>query len=75
MRFTPTVDPARCGADRLLVWVMDDNGGTFYGIPRSGASASRCRSTYWSAFASAASISAATSAAPAIPRGSLPFGQ
>jgi hypothetical protein len=30
---------------------------------------------YWSAFASIASIAAATSAAPATPRGSLPFGQ
>ena len=32
-------------------------------------------SRYWSAFASTASIATATSAAPATPRGSLPFGQ
>ena len=42
------------------------------GALRLSARAAGC---YWSAFASAASIAAATSAAPATPRGSLPFGQ
>lgn len=33
MWFSPTVDPASVGADRLPVWVMADGGTTFYGIP------------------------------------------
>jgi hypothetical protein len=43
--------------------------------PGSGALLPNDRRNYWSAFASAASIAAATSAAPATPRGSLPLGQ
>lgn len=35
----------------------------------------RAVATYWSSFASTASIAAATSAAPTTPRGSFPFGQ
>ena len=31
--FSPTVDPASIGADRLPVWVMMDGGTAFYGIP------------------------------------------
>jgi sarcosine oxidase len=31
--FSPTVEPARVGADRLPVWVMMDAGTAFYGIP------------------------------------------
>ena len=42
---------------------------------RAGRADRRPAPGYWSAFASMASIAAATSAAPATPRGSLPFGQ
>ncbi len=31
--FSPTVDPASVGADRLPVWVMMDGGAAFYGKP------------------------------------------
>jgi sarcosine oxidase len=31
--FRPTVEPASVGADRMPVWVLDDGGTQFYGIP------------------------------------------
>jgi sarcosine oxidase len=33
MWFTPTVEPASVGADRLPVWVMMEEGTAFYGVP------------------------------------------
>ena len=33
MWFTPTVDPATVGADRLPIWVVIEDGTAYYGIP------------------------------------------
>jgi sarcosine oxidase len=35
MWFTPTVEPASVGADRLPVWVMMEEGTAFYGVPHN----------------------------------------
>ena len=59
------------GALRLIA----DAGSAGHSRGGCGDSSRRPRAGYWSAFSSMASISAATSAAPTTPRGSLPFGQ
>lgn len=66
-----TAPPPR--TTRVGRWGQVRKGGA--GDGPGGAALRDAAATYWSALASTASIAAATSAAPATPRGSLPFGQ
>ena len=48
--FTPTVDPASVGADRLPVWVLTDGGTTFYGIPHDPELGLKVSIHHWGTF-------------------------
>ncbi len=48
--FTPTVDPASVGADRLPVWVMEDGGTTFYGLPHDPELGLKVSIHHWGTF-------------------------
>jgi sarcosine oxidase len=48
--FTPTVDPASVGADRLPIWVMMDEGTAFYGIPHDPDLGLKVSIHHWGTF-------------------------
>jgi sarcosine oxidase len=48
--FTPTVDPAAVGADRLPVWVMEDGGRAWYGIPHDPELGLKVSIHHWGTF-------------------------
>ena len=48
--FTPTVEPASVGADRLPVWVMADGGAAFYGIPHDPELGLKVSIHHWGTF-------------------------
>jgi sarcosine oxidase len=50
MWFTPLVDPAAVGADRLPVWVLTDGDATFYGIAFEPALGLKVSIHHWGTF-------------------------
>jgi sarcosine oxidase len=50
MWFRPTVDPGAVGADRLPIWVLRDDGMTYYGIPHDSELGLKVSIHHWGTF-------------------------
>jgi sarcosine oxidase len=48
--FTPTVDPASVGADRLPIWVLAEAGSAYYGIPHDPELGLKVSIHHWGTF-------------------------